>query len=127
MAKWRSPQEKKRLSYERDHRNTYGEHDKSSRKNIARNKRAPHRANRRLASTLLQGAVGIPNIEAEDAAELRLAGKRPKSWRKSGDTPLAAVLAAKLRRRVRLGIADALSTQERLDRIAAHTGKPTIA
>jgi hypothetical protein len=127
LAKWRSPQEKKRLSYERDRRNDYGENDKSSRKNIPRSKRAPHRANRRLASTLLQAAVGVPDPDLEDAAEQRLLGKRPKSWRKWRDAPLAAILAYQLRRRVRLGIADAESTDRRLRRIAARTGRRNIA
>jgi hypothetical protein len=126
LAKWRSPQEKKRLSYERDRRNDYGENDKSSRKNIPRNKRAPHRANRRLASTLLQAAVGAPNPDAEDAAEQRLLGKRPKSWRKWRDAPLAAVVAYQLRRRVRLGIDDAAATDGRLRRIAARTSDALV-
>ncbi|MFE2009824.1 hypothetical protein [Streptomyces sp. NPDC059491] len=45
----RTPQEKKRLSYLKDHRNNYGENDKSSRKSIRRNKRFPNSANRRHA------------------------------------------------------------------------------
>ena len=43
MAGRSSPQEKKRLSYAKDRRNDYGENDKSSRKNIRRNKRACQR------------------------------------------------------------------------------------
>src|SRR4028119_181715 len=45
----KTPQEKKRLSYAKDRRNTYGENDKSSRKNIRRRKRHPNRSNRRTA------------------------------------------------------------------------------
>ena len=37
LVKRKSPQEKKALSYAKDRRNTYGENDKSSRKNIPRN------------------------------------------------------------------------------------------
>lgn len=58
-----SPQEKKQLSYEHDHRNVYGENDKSSRKAI------PHRA----------PGEGLPVSEA--AAALRrcvgLKGREP--------------------------------------------------
>lgn len=42
VTRRRSPQEKKALSYARDRRNVYGENDKSSRKNIRRNKRSPN-------------------------------------------------------------------------------------
>ena len=40
----KSPQEKKALSYAKDRRNNYGENDKSSRRNIRRNKQTPERA-----------------------------------------------------------------------------------
>jgi hypothetical protein len=42
-----TPQEKKRLSYQRDGRNTYGENDKASRKAIPLRKRLRARAVRR--------------------------------------------------------------------------------
>jgi hypothetical protein len=54
----RSPPEKKALSYAEDRRNDYGENDKSSRKNIRRNKRTPNRADRHRDHQVLSQAVG---------------------------------------------------------------------
>lgn len=99
MKEQRSPQDKKRLSYARDRRNNYGENDKSSRRNIARSKRIPNRANRRLASTLLRAATGMPDPHLQEATEQRLLGRRPKSWAKCPDAPLGVVVADRLRRR----------------------------
>jgi hypothetical protein len=56
----RSPQEKKALSYAKDRRNVYGENDKSSRKNIRRNKRIPNKLRRR-------GRLGMDDPAAVDA------------------------------------------------------------
>ena len=42
----RGPQEKKRLSYEKDRRNEYGENTAASRKGIGIRKRSVNRANR---------------------------------------------------------------------------------
>jgi hypothetical protein len=96
-----TPQEKKRLSYERDRRNTYGENDKSSRKNIPRGKRLASRAARRSASVALldvRGRVdtlgvvegyGDPDVvdgAPADRAEQRIAGRRPPRFRKWPDT-----------------------------------------
>jgi hypothetical protein len=122
VGSFKSPQEKKRLSYERDRRNAYGENDKSSRRNIPRSKRAPNRANRRLAAAILASALGEPDADAEEAAEQRLLTKRPKSWRKWADAPLATVVAYQLRRRARLGVADPARTAEKLRRITARAG-----
>lgn len=46
--KKRSPQEKKKLSLQKDRRNDYGENDKSSRKNIPRSKALDKRRLRRV-------------------------------------------------------------------------------
>jgi hypothetical protein len=122
----RTPQEKKRLSYAKDRRNNYGENDKSSRKNIRRNKRAPHRANRRRESTVLEAVKGAPDVVAEEVAEQRLMAKRRKSWRKFPDAPLADMVAGRLRRRVRLGIDDGVRADERLWRIRVRMTNPRI-
>ena len=95
----KTPQEKKRLSYAKDRRNTYGENAKSSRRNIARNKRLRLRNERRTAREPLRGAA-----PALDEAQIDLAGakairKRKKSWKKHADTRLGVVLTQKLRRR----------------------------
>jgi hypothetical protein len=41
MSKTKIPEEKKRLSLEKDRRNTFRENSKSSRKNIAKGKQSP--------------------------------------------------------------------------------------
>lgn len=100
----RSPQEKKRLSYDKDRRNTYGENDKASRKRIARNKRWVNRANRHHDQQVLLASTGVlahagDAPERDDATDVRLHRRRPKTWRKSADETLRAVVARKLRRR----------------------------
>lgn len=90
--KRRSPQEKKRLSYAKDCRNTYGENDKSSRKSIRRNKRAPHRANRHRDHQILEAAIGAVGEGLAEAVEGQLMVKRPKVWRKVADVPLGVII-----------------------------------
>ena len=46
MSKVKTPQQKKRLSYEHDRRNSYGENQKSSRKNIPKSKQRSHQEER---------------------------------------------------------------------------------
>ena len=113
-----TPQEKKRLSYERDRRNTYGENDKSSRKNIPRGKRLAVRATRRSVSVALVDVrgnvdtVGVVEMSGDlgevdvvdggpaDKVEPRIAGRPPARFRKWPDEPLGAVVAHQLGRRV---------------------------
>ncbi|MFF3015667.1 hypothetical protein [Streptomyces sp. NPDC057939] len=112
--KRRTPQEKKRLSYLKDHRNSYGENDKSSRKSIRRNKRSPNSANRRHAQTALTTLVGSPDGVRADAVEQRMNGRRPKRWRKFPDAPLGAVVDDALQHRAKAGTAEARSAAARL-------------
>lgn len=84
----RSPQEKKALSYARDRRNTYGENDKSSRKNIPLRKRLVNRANRHSTQQDLATGTGEVDLDLAEAAEQRAQGKRPKTWSKHPDIPL---------------------------------------
>lgn len=93
MRQKKSPQEKKRLSLEKDRRNSYGENDKASRKNIPRAKARVNRANRRLDSTALTEALGSVDETAEGQVEDKVKGRRPKAWRKWADEPLARQLA----------------------------------
>ncbi|MFB7591398.1 hypothetical protein [Streptomyces sp. NPDC056169] len=112
--KHKTPQEKKRLSYVRDHRNNYGENDKSSRKNIRRNKRFPNSANRRHAQTALTALLGSPHEVRADAVEERMNGRRPKRWQKFPDAPLGAIVDGTLQHRARMGTAEAESAAARL-------------
>ncbi|MER5866779.1 hypothetical protein [Kitasatospora sp. NPDC002040] len=100
----RSPQEKKRLSYLKDRRNWYGENDKSSRRNIRRNKQAVNSANRRAPRVGLAVLRGPAEPELAAAVAERLAGVRPQTWRKQPDIPLGRYVTGRLERRVRLGI-----------------------
>lgn len=88
----KSPQEKKQLSLEKDGRNTYGENDKASRKNIPRAKARVNRANRRADSVALTGVIGAPDEDIDASAEDAVLGRRRKVWRKVPDRPLGATL-----------------------------------
>ena len=103
MSKVRSPGEKKKLSYARDRRNTYGENQKSSRKNIPRSKQIAHQEERRSARQILASAQGTIDDDAADQAQSETIThsrmKRLNSFRKSPDTPLAEVVERKLRTR----------------------------
>lgn len=93
MRRRKTPQEKKRLSLENDRRNSYGENDKASRKNVPRTKARVNRANRHVDQRILDGAVGVPDEELENAIEQDLLGRRRKVWRKWPDQPLGKMLA----------------------------------
>jgi hypothetical protein len=108
MSKVRSPDEKKKPSYARDRRNTYGENQKSSRKNIPRSKQIAHQEERRSARRILSSAQGRIDDDAADQAPsdtiTHSRMKRLNRFRKSPDTPLGEVVERKLRtRRVKAG------------------------
>jgi hypothetical protein len=118
----RDPPEKKRLSYTRDRRNDYGENDKSSRRNIRRNKRAPNRSDRHRERQVLAAAIGpVAAVELAERAELKLLAKKSmwltKRWRKWRDAPLAEIVEYQLRRRARTGMADPAAVDARIERI----------
>ena len=121
----KTPQEKKRLSYTKDRRNDYGENDKSSRKNIRRNKRMPHRANRHRDHQILEAARGPADEQSSGAAEERLYVRRPKRWKKFRDAPLGEILQGRIERRVRRGIDDPGAGRKRIRRIRRRQGKAT--
>lgn len=89
----KTPQDKKRLTLERDGRNAFGENDKASRKNIPRAKARVNRANRRADTVALDGALGVPDEDLDSAAEDAVKGRRRKVWRKWPDEPLGRQLA----------------------------------
>lgn len=91
----KTPQEKKRLSLEKDRRNSFGENDKASRKNIPRAKARVNRANRRADSVALSDAIGVPDDVIDAAAEDAVEGRRRKVWRKIPDEVLGLELAAR--------------------------------
>ena len=89
----RSPPEKKRLSLKKDRRNSYGENDKSSRKNIPRSKALSHRKVRGKAASLEHDWERIDEATAE-SRELTLVTPRLRKgrFRKSPDMPLEKIL-----------------------------------
>jgi hypothetical protein len=96
----RTPAEKKRLSYERDRRNVYGENDKSSRKWIPLRKRMRARADRRRASQALAPGVVPSHLADGDHLEVELLRTPdPGGWRKRPDMPLGDWLELRRRRR----------------------------
>ena len=101
----RSPQERKRLSYDRDRRNVYGESPSSARRSIARRKRFRLRAWRRdvrldLHAALGPGDIGIETRVGDLVGSRRTAGS---SWRKLPDARLREVIAGKHARRAATG------------------------
>ena len=98
----KTPQDKKRESYAKDRRNTYGENAKASRKNIPRRKAIASRAARRLARQALAETASRGDATIADAAEARLIRKRRLAWVKQPDQPLGAVLMRKRQRRLAL-------------------------
>jgi hypothetical protein len=79
MSKVKTPQQKKRLSYDHDRRNSYGENQKSSRKNIPKSKQRSHQEERRSVRQVLIAAQGEVAEEAADEAQsqtLRTGGSR---------------------------------------------------
>jgi hypothetical protein len=102
----RSPQEKKTLSYARDCRNTYGENNKASRKNIPKRKATESRNSRRKTSQALQAFERLPE-EVADVIEssLRQDMERLGGWTKSPDEPLSTWMEVQARRRSWRGLA----------------------
>ncbi|MQY14298.1 hypothetical protein SRB5_44620 [Streptomyces sp. RB5] len=118
----KTPQEKKRLSYVKDRRNNYGENDKSSRKNIRRNKHIPNSANRRRAQTSLAALLGSPDDVRAESVEDRMNSRRPRSWKKWPDAPLGVMLVGRLQRRTRKGMTDGEVMADRVNRVRGRSG-----
>jgi hypothetical protein len=95
----RTPQEKKKLSYERDRRNVYGAAPHAARKNIPLQKALRNRANRHATNQELAVHGPTPPEELSEELESRVHQKPPKDWKKYPDAPLGEVLTNKSRRR----------------------------
>ena len=91
----RTPQEKKKLSYERDRRNVYGNSPQAARKAIPLRKAQRNRANRHLANQEVAVRTPIPSEAIAEHIEERLNLKAPKQWKKGPDAPLGEVTAQK--------------------------------
>ncbi len=106
MSTIKRPQEKKRMSLERDRRNMYGENDKASRKLIPLGKQFSYMGLRRSVTQILSAAKGDVDEEIRDSVELRAKVKatvaKRKSFRKRPDVPLGEVLARTGKRTAKL-------------------------
>jgi hypothetical protein len=103
MSTIKDPKSKKKLSLERDRRNTYGENSKSSRKNIAKGKQRQHQDERRTVAEKLRAAAREVDDEDavnsnEHAARLAIVDSKRRGFRKKPDTPLGELLAKKQRK-----------------------------
>jgi hypothetical protein len=104
MARRRTPQEKKRLSYERDRRNCYGNNDKAARVAVPRRKREVNRRYRRgVTAAIASTDPSVMDVTVK-------AVKRPR-WRKQADTPLGEVV--RFQRRRRTSVAGPISASTR--------------
>jgi hypothetical protein len=99
-AKRKTPQQKKRESYAKDRRNTYGENAKASRKNIPRRKASGRRALRRIAKQALTATAARRDPDIADDLEPRLKRKRKLGFAKFPDVPLGKVIERKRKRRI---------------------------
>jgi hypothetical protein len=96
----RTPQEKKKLSLQKDRRNTYGEPPHGARKSIPLHKRLRNRANRHQQDLKLHVAPKQLDEGEADEIESSTRSKAPKRWRKVPDAPLGRIVAAKHERRL---------------------------
>lgn len=97
----KTPQEKKRLSYERDRRNRYGQNAKASRRLIPLRKAKTKRSYRKRTNQILAAAPKSIDLLADDAPESRIAVVPKKRWRKVPDLSLEDAIKAKKEWRVR--------------------------
>lgn len=99
MKRQKTPQEKKAESYAFDRRDTYGENNKSSRKNVPRGKT---RVNRNYRHTIRQKLVLSGTELSEqlaDTIDVEARNIHRGRFQKWPGTPLGEVVQAKLERR----------------------------
>jgi hypothetical protein len=92
----RTPQEKKRLSYQRDCRYDYGNSPQAARKSVPWRKALRNRANRRYRNQQLAHLGLKPDETLADAVESRMNHRAPSLWTKHPDRPLGEVIQKKL-------------------------------
>jgi hypothetical protein len=95
----KTPQEKKRLSYEKDRRNTYGESPHGARLSIPQRKAYRNRANRHRQELALRQPPARFDEDSADRIEADVFHYAPKFWHKHPDRPLLTVVEMRLERR----------------------------
>ena len=93
MRPQKTPQEKKRLSYEKDRRNNYGENDKASRKAIKKRKSWVNQSFRRTTKQTLKHSLNADD-EFENV-DSKIKEVKKKEWKKVPDIPLKEHLKKK--------------------------------
>lgn len=111
----KTPQQKKRESYAKDRRNTYGESGARSRFAIARARRV--RASRARAAARQAAEAAFRDPELAERLEGRAVVKFGGRWQKVADDPLGEVVEWKLTRRGRAGSVPDEVVHERVRRI----------
>lgn len=108
MSTIKSPQEKKRLSLQKDRRNMYGESPHSSRKNIKRGKQNQHQEERRVSNQALAVIVAQSSEEqmvtSEIAANTAAKVRRLNGFKKVPDSPLNEFIKRQQLRRQRVSM-----------------------
>jgi hypothetical protein len=96
MSKLKTPRDKKEASLEHDCRNSFGENDKSSRRNIPRSKQRSHQAERRDANQPLGSLKGLYDEDRADQIEAvvktRMISKARTAFKKSPDDNLRGII-----------------------------------
>lgn len=116
MSTIKSPQDKKRLSLQKDRRNMYGESPHSSRKNIRRGKQNQHQEERRTSNQTLALVAAHSTeeqmIACEVAADTGARVNRLKGFKKDPDRPLADFIERQQSRRERAHLRKAVRRGE---------------
>lgn len=94
MKPKKTPQEKKKLSYEKDRRNDYGENNKSSRKAIKKRKSWVNQTYRRSIKQTIKTTVTLADEEIENI-DPKIKEVKRKDWKKIPDKPLGEYLKEK--------------------------------
>lgn len=108
MSTIKSPQQKKKISLQKDRRNMYGESPHSSRKNIRRGKQNQHQEERRASNRTLALVAAHSTedqmISCEVAADTSARVNRLKGFKKDPDRPLRDFIERQQFRRRRAGM-----------------------
>jgi hypothetical protein len=103
MSKVKNPQQKKQLSLDHDHRNTFYASNKGSRKIVAEHQQRWRKSIRVDVARILSPLTGQVDEEtaaqAEHEAKVSIAKANREGFRKSKNKPLREVIATKLERR----------------------------
>ncbi|MCX6215351.1 hypothetical protein [Spirosoma sp.] len=92
MGKFKTPQEKKRLSYQHDRRDDYGESKSSAAKSVRWRKRWVNQTYRQEIKHILNSPI---DKEDTDQIENRIDEAKKPSWKKSSHAPLGLLLHSK--------------------------------